>query len=62
MMTITELRTTKGLTHSDMAKMLQVSKQTYTRWEAKPQNISIFNAIRIAIIFNVSIDEITFLP
>ena len=61
MMTIKELRTKKGLTQSEMAECLNVSKRTYMRWESKPHRISITNAIEIAEILNVSIDDITFL-
>lgn len=53
-------RRAKEISQSEMADKLGVHVGTYQNWEKNPQNISIENAVKIADIFGVSIDDISF--
>jgi DNA-binding XRE family transcriptional regulator len=45
-----------------MAKLLDVSKPTYVRWEREPGKITMANGQRIAEVLEVSIADIIFTP
>ena len=53
-------RRAKGISQKDMAEKLGVHVNTYQNWEKSPQNISIENAQKIADIFGVSFEDISF--
>lgn len=53
-------RRAKGITQKDMSERLGVHINTYQNWEKSPQNISMENAQKIARIFGVSIEDISF--
>lgn len=54
-------RRAKEISQSDMADRLGVHLNTYQNWEKEPQKISISNAVKIAEILNVSMNEISFI-
>lgn len=56
-----KLRTEKGLTQEQMAKLLGVSRATYANYEYGYRNPSLKNIIEMKKIFNVSDDKF-FLP
>ena len=53
-------RRAKDISQKDMAEKLGVHVNTYQNWEKSPQNISIENAQKIAEIFGVSFEDISF--
>jgi len=53
-------RRAKGLSQKEMSERLGVHINTYQKWEHSPKKISIENATKIAEIFGVSIDDISF--
>ena len=53
-------RRAKDISQSDMADKLGIHVNTYQNWEKKPECISISNALRIAKILDVSINDISF--
>ena len=53
-------RRAKEISQKDMAEKLGVHVNTYQNWEKSPQNISIENARKIAEIFGVSFEDISF--
>lgn len=53
-------RMMRGLTQSDMAKKLNVHRNTYANWEEKPETISMAKANEICSILNIPIDDIVF--
>ncbi|WP_242258145.1 helix-turn-helix transcriptional regulator [Streptococcus thoraltensis] len=61
-MTLKTLRTTKNLNQKQAAKMLGVSVETWGNWERGDTEPSVSKAYQIASEFNVSIDDIIFLP
>ncbi|HEN0239801.1 TPA: helix-turn-helix transcriptional regulator [Streptococcus agalactiae] len=61
-MTLKTLRTTKNLNQKQAAKMLGVSVDTWGNWERGDTEPSVSKAYQIASEFNVSIDDIIFLP
>lgn len=60
MFTPRQWRKAKDLTQDDMAKKLNVHLNTYQNWEKEPEKISIANAVKIAEIFGISMNEISF--
>lgn len=55
-----ELRARKGLSQSETAEKLGVSAQTYNAWEADFGMVKVRNAIKIANLFGVKLDDIYF--
>ena len=55
---IAELRSTNKLTQDDLAKKLDVSRQTIISLEKEKYNPSIMLAYKIARIFSLSIEDI----
>jgi len=55
---IKELRARHGLTQDDCAKIVGTTYQTWNAWESNAGMIKIKNAIKIAEMFKVSMDEI----
>ena len=55
---IEELRSSKGITQEDFARMLGVSRQTVSSLENGRYNPSILLAHRIAKFFGMSIEEV----
>ena len=58
--TLREARMLRGKSITDMAKELNVTRDTYRNWENNPKQIKIANAERIALFLNMPIDEISF--
>lgn len=58
--TLASARVNKGLTQTDVAKMLGVSIQTVSLWERKPSIITISNAYKLAELYGVDIDNLVF--
>lgn len=59
-LTLRQWRIAKEITQQGMADMLGVHVNTYQNWEEAPDKISITNAVKIAKIFNLTIDDIDF--
>ena len=59
-LTLAAWRRARDITQDEMAKMLGISKPTYVRWEKNPGNITMFNAEKIADIFEVTLTDIIF--
>lgn len=57
-MKIKELRLKRGLTKVQLAKELGVNKRTILRWEQDMMSMSLKNAVRLAIFFEISLDEL----
>lgn len=53
-----EIRKSKGMTQEELAKVLEVSRQTVGSLENGRYNPSIILAFKIARLFNLSIEEI----
>ena len=53
---IMKYRTAKGLTQAELAELLDVSRQTVTKWEADDSLPTIPKLIKLASIFNISVD------
>ena len=53
-----EIRTTKGITQDELAKALEVSRQTISSLENGKYNPSILLAFKIARYFKLSIEDI----
>lgn len=60
MYSLKELRARKGLSQLETAKKLGVSVQTYNAWEADFGMVKARNAIKIANLFGVKVDDIFF--
>lgn len=59
-MTVRAYRRAREISQENMAKQLGVSVGTYQNWEKEPEKITIANAVKIAKIFGVSMNEIEF--
>lgn len=55
-----ELRARKGLSQSETAEKLGVSAQTYNAWEADFGMVKVRNAVKVANLFGVKLDDIYF--
>lgn len=55
---ICELRKEKGISQEKLAEMLDISRQAVTKWESEKANPDTENLIRLAEIFEVSLDEL----
>lgn len=55
-----ELRARKGLSQSETAEKLGVSAQTYNAWEADFGMVKARNAVKVANLFGVKVDDIFF--
>ena len=60
--TIKQHRLLKGMTQEAVSEKLGVHVNTYAAWEKNPEKISIATSKMLATIFNVSVDDIIFLP
>jgi len=56
MLRIRELREDNDFTQVQMAKMLNCTQQTYSRYESGEITIDIYNLIKLANFFNTSTD------
>ncbi|WP_175064056.1 helix-turn-helix transcriptional regulator [Streptococcus salivarius] len=57
-MKIKELRLERGLTKVQLAKELGVNKRTILRWENDMMSMSLKNAVKVAELFGISLDEL----
>lgn len=55
-------RVNAGLTILEACEKLGISKDTMIRWEREPWLISAINMDKISKVYNLSIDNINFLP
>ena len=55
-----ELRSRKGLSQLETAEKLGVSVQTYNAWEADFGMVKARNAVKVANLFGVKVDDIFF--
>ena len=53
-------RMMRGITQSEMAKLLGVHRNTYVNWEEHPEDISIKRADEICRILRLTADDIIF--
>lgn len=60
-MKLVEIRRMRGYSQEYMANILSCSRSTYAKMEESPQNITMFQASKIAEALNVSINDIIFL-
>ena len=60
MLTLRAWRRAKEISQEDMAERLNVHTNTYQNWEKEPEKISIANAVKIADILGVGMNEISF--
>ena len=60
MLTLRAWRRAKEISQEDMAERLNVHTNTYQNWEKEPEKISIANAVKIADILGVGMNEILF--
>ena len=56
--TIYRLRTEKSLSQGDLAEMLEVSRQSISKWENNSAVPDLEKIIRLSEIFEVSLDEL----
>ena len=56
--TIYKLRTEKQLSQGDLAEMLEVSRQSISKWENNSAVPELEKLIRLSEIFEVSLDEL----
>ena len=56
---IRNLREDKDLSQNEIAKILNCSQTTYSRYETGDLNIPVDSLIKLAIYFNTSIDYLT---
>lgn len=61
-MTLKTLRTLKNWRQSDAAEAVNVSVDTWGHWERGVTEPSVSKAYQIASVFEVSVDDIIFLP
>jgi len=59
---LVELRVRKGLTQEDLAKKLNISRQTLIVWEKDLRNVDFNKIYELANIFDVKINEIRMQP
>ena len=59
-LTIKQWRAVRGISQDEMATQCGVHRNTYASWESNPQNITISNAMKIAEILKISINDIFF--
>lgn len=60
--TVKQHRLLCGMTQEAVSEKLGVHVNTYAAWEKNPEKISIATSKMLATIFNVSVDNIIFLP
>lgn len=60
--TLKELRARKNWSQKETAKKLGISTQTYNAWEFDFGKVKARNAIKVAHLFGVKIDDIFFTP
>lgn len=53
------LRKQKGLSRSELAKILNVNQSTISRWENEDMGVTVDNAYDVADFFNISIADLT---
>lgn len=59
MVSIAELRARKNkMTQAELAKELGTDQANISRWERDPMSMSSKNLIKVALYFNVTIDEL----
>lgn len=60
-LTLRQWRRVKEISVADMAKALDVHRNTYNKWEENPGKVTIENAHRIADVLDIPIEAIDFL-
>lgn len=59
--TLEAARRNVGLTQKQVAELLNVSVQSVCAWEKEPYKITIGNAIKLAELYHISIDNLIFM-
>lgn len=59
-LTVRQWRRAKDITQEQMAESLGIHVNTYQNWEESPEKISIEKAVKIAEIFGVTLDDVSF--
>ena len=59
-LTLRQWRRVKEISQERMAELLKIHVNTYQNWEKEPEKISIANAVKIADILGVGMNEISF--
>lgn len=59
-LTLRQWRRAKEITQHEMADKLGIHVMTYQNWEKEPGKISISNAVNIANILGLTVDDIDF--
>lgn len=59
-LTVRQWRRAKDITQEQMAESLGIYVNTYQNWEKSPEKISIEKAVKIAEIFGVTLDDVSF--
>jgi putative transcriptional regulator len=59
-MKLIEARTQAKMTQQETADKLGITRQTYMKMEAQPEIIKMGDAVKLANLFGVSVDEIFF--
>ena len=59
-LTVRQWRRAKDITQEQMAESLGIHVNTYQNWEEAPEKISIEKAVKIAEIFGVTLDDVSF--
>lgn len=60
--TLKQARILSGLTQEQVAQELKVHRQTYMRWERKPDDMPVGKAKKASALFGRGVDEIFFTP
>lgn len=55
---ISSLRKNKNLSQEDLAELLNVSRQTISKWETGDTLPDVYNAVAIARVFHITLDEL----
>lgn len=58
--TIRQARNLKGLTQVEIAKLLDISRDTYIKLESNPSKITVAQAVRISEITGIPFNDIIF--
>ena len=61
-LTLAQYRRLKGISAAEMARHLGVTRQTYYKYEADPEGLTIRQAQSIAEMMDVRFEDILFLP
>lgn len=61
-LSLKQWRVVKGYSQEKMSELMDIHINTYRAWEEKPSSIKLGNAMKLAQVLDISIDDISFLP